>query len=60
VLIANRGEVAVRIARAAAELGMRTVAVYSTDDAGSLHWRRADDAVALAVPAPRPTSTWMR
>jgi acetyl/propionyl-CoA carboxylase alpha subunit/acetyl-CoA carboxylase carboxyltransferase component len=48
VLIANRGEVAVRIARAAAELGMRTVAVYSTDDAGSLHWRRADDAVALA------------
>ena len=48
VLIANRGEIAVRIARAAAELGMRTVGVYSRDDEGSLHWRRCDEAVALA------------
>ena len=48
VLIANRGEVAVRIARAAAELGVRSVAVYSNDDAGSLHWHRADQAVPLA------------
>ena len=37
VLIANRGEVAVRIARAAAELGIHTVAVFSEDDAQSLH-----------------------
>ncbi len=48
VLIANRGEIAVRIARAAGELGIRTVGVYSRDDEDSLHWRRCDDAVALS------------
>ena len=48
VLIANRGEIAVRIARAAAELGIRSVGVYSRDDEDSLHWRRCDDAVALS------------
>lgn len=47
VLIANRGEVAIRIARAAAELGMRAVAVFSEDDAQSLHIRKVDEAFPL-------------
>ena len=47
LLIANRGEIAIRIARAAAEMGIATVAVYAEDDAASLHMRRADEAVAL-------------
>ena len=47
LLIANRGEIAIRVARAAAEVGLRSVAVYSGDDAASLHLRKADDAVPL-------------
>jgi len=47
LLIANRGEIAIRISRAAGELGIATVSVFSEDDAGSLHVRRADDAQAL-------------
>ncbi|MDA7088149.1 carboxyl transferase domain-containing protein [Pseudomonas sp. SA3-5] len=47
LLIANRGEIAIRIARAAAELGIRSLAVYAEDDAASLHARKADSAVAL-------------
>ncbi len=47
LLIANRGEIAVRIAEAAAELGIATVGVYSEDDATSLHVKRVDAAVAL-------------
>src|SRR3990167_2685439 len=47
LLIANRGEIAIRIARAASELGIRSVAVYAEDDAASLHVRQADSAVAL-------------
>ena len=48
LLIANRGEIAIRIARAAGELGLRTVAVHSEDDAASLHVRAADETRALA------------
>jgi acetyl/propionyl-CoA carboxylase alpha subunit len=47
LLIANRGEIAIRIARAAAEENVATVAVYSHDDAGSLHVKRCDEAREL-------------
>ncbi|WP_420392306.1 carboxyl transferase domain-containing protein [Acuticoccus sp.] len=47
LLIANRGEIAVRIAAAARDLGIRTVAIHTEDDAASLHVRRADAAVTL-------------
>ncbi|MGE0570056.1 MAG: carboxyl transferase domain-containing protein [Dehalococcoidia bacterium] len=47
LLIANRGEIAIRIARGASDLGLRTVAIYSSDDAQNLHLRAADEAYAL-------------
>src|SRR5271156_3021761 len=47
LLIANRGEIAIRVMRAAAELGMHTTAVYSDDDIHSLHTRKSDHAIAL-------------
>jgi acetyl/propionyl-CoA carboxylase alpha subunit len=47
ILIANRGEIAIRIARAAADLGRRTVSVWSEDDAESLHRRMSDETVGL-------------
>src|SRR5689334_22767809 len=53
LLIANRGEIAIRIARTAAELGIRTVGVFSEDDATALHVRRVDEARALSGHGPR-------
>src|SRR5207302_479969 len=44
LLVANRGEIAIRVMRAASELGMRTVAIYSREDRFSLHRTKADEA----------------
>jgi acetyl/propionyl-CoA carboxylase alpha subunit len=52
LLIANRGEIAIRIARTAAQLGIPTVGVFSSDDATSLHVRRVDEARPLKTAGP--------
>lgn len=51
ILIANRGEIALRIIRTCREMGIRTVAVYSTADKESLHVKFADEAVCIGKPA---------
>ena len=53
ILIANRGEIALRVLRACRELGIRTVAVHSTADAEAMHVRLADESVCIGPPASR-------
>src|SRR5882762_1881100 len=53
ILIANRGEIAMRVIRACKELGIPTVAVHSTADAEAMHVRFADESVCIGPPAAR-------
>jgi acetyl-CoA carboxylase biotin carboxylase subunit len=53
ILIANRGEIALRIHRACREMGIRTVAVHSTADAEAMHVRLADESVCIGPPNPK-------
>ncbi|MDX2020514.1 MAG: acetyl-CoA carboxylase biotin carboxylase subunit [Deltaproteobacteria bacterium] len=53
VLIANRGEIALRVIRACREMGIKTVAVHSTADAEAMHVRRADEKVCIGPPPSR-------
>ena len=53
ILIANRGEIALRILRAAKELGIATVAVHSTADSGAMHVKLADESVCIGPPPAR-------
>ena len=53
ILIANRGEIALRVLRAAKELGIQTVAVHSTADADAMHVRLADESVCIGPPPSR-------
>ena len=52
ILVANRGEIAIRVFRAATELGIRTVGIYSTEDRFSLHRFKADESYLISQGRP--------
>ncbi len=58
ILIANRGEIALRVIRAAKELGVATVAIHSTADADAMHVRMADESICIG-PRPLPKAILM-
>ena len=58
ILIANRGEIAVRIIRACKEMGIKTVAIYSTADESALHRELATEAYCVGGPSSSDSSRW--
>eukprot|EP00927_Polykrikos_kofoidii_P017712 TRINITY_DN1808_c0_g1_i2.p1 TRINITY_DN1808_c0_g1~~TRINITY_DN1808_c0_g1_i2.p1 ORF type:complete len:1214 (-),score=204.07 TRINITY_DN1808_c0_g1_i2:136-3777(-) len=59
VLIANRGEIAVRIARACKDLGLKSVGIFTEEDAGSLHVKRVDEAIRVTSSNPGPIAPYL-
>jgi acetyl-CoA/propionyl-CoA carboxylase, biotin carboxylase, biotin carboxyl carrier protein len=55
ILVANRGEIAVRIIRAARDMGIKSIAIYSDADEGTLHTRLADERIALGGSSAKDT-----
>ena len=57
ILVANRGEIALRVIRAAREMGIQSVAVHSTADSDAMHVRMADESVCVGPPSSTQSAT---